>query len=154
MGGRLVERVNRLIRSGLAGISEDSGDTSSRNEKALIVVRHRLGQLIVQRRNLARELATPSPLARELSAKAEQAVRKGREDLARAAFIEAARMTSGQQAAVDEIAGLDADIALLESAIAQLTGQSPVSGAAESVSLRALSWWSQNFMAPSPSSSC
>lgn len=123
MAGRLVDRVNRLIRSGLAHISEDSGETAARTEKSLVIVRHRLGQMIVQRRDLARELANPPPEARDLSAKAEMAVRKGREDLARAALAEAERLTTGRQALIDEIASLDADIALLESAIVQLTGK-------------------------------
>jgi phage shock protein A len=137
MAGRLVDHVNRLIRSGLAHISEDSADVAARSEKSLVVVRHRLGQMIVQRRNLARDLANPPPEAQDLSAKAEMAVRKGREDLARAALAEAEKLTTGRQALVDEIAGLDADIALLESAIAQLTGQQPASPR-DSASLQAL----------------
>ena len=137
MAGRLVDHVNRLIRSGLAHISEDSADVAARSEKSLVVVRHRLGQMIVQRRNLARDLANPPPEAQDLSAKAEMAVRKGREDLARAALAEAEKLTTGRQALIDEIAGLDADIALLESAIAQLTGQQPASPR-DSASLQAL----------------
>lgn len=137
MAGRLVDRVNRLIRSGLAHISEDSSETAARAEKSLVIVRHRLGQMIVQRRNLARELANPPPEARDLSVKAEMAVRKGREDLARAALSEAERLTTGRQALIDEIASLDADIALLESAIVQLTGQHAATPQ-ENASLQAL----------------
>ena len=66
------------------------------------------------------------------------AVRKGREDLARAALAEVERLSAGRQELVDEIAGLDADIALLESAIGQLTGQNAVAAAADSASLQAL----------------
>lgn len=139
MAGRLVEHVNRLIRSGLAHISEDPvADAAARNVKSLIVVRHRLGQMIVQRRNLARELANPPPEAQDLSAKAEMAVRKGREDLARAALAEVEKLTTRRQALIDEIADLDADIALLESAITQLTGQQTAASHTESASLQAL----------------
>lgn len=137
MAGRLVDRVNRLIRSGLAHISEDSAEFTPRAEKSLAIVRHRLGQMIVQRRNLARALANPPPEAQHLSAQAEMAVRKGREDLARAALSEAERLTTGRQALIDEIASLDADIALLESAITQLTGKH-IATPQESASLQAL----------------
>lgn len=138
MAGRLVDLVNRAIRSGLASISEGEADSTTRNDKALVVVRHQLGQMIVHRRNLERELASPPPEARELTAKAEMAVRKGREDLARAAMAEIAKMTSGRQAMTDEIANLDADIAVLEAAIAKLTGQTPVADAIDRASLQAL----------------
>lgn len=138
MAGRLVDRVSRLIRSGLSHISEEADDTNVRAEKSLRLVRHHLGQMIVQRRNLERRLASPPPEAQDLAQKAEMAVRKGREDLARAALAEVERLSAGRQELVDEIAGLDADIALLESAIGQLTGQNAVASAADSASLQAL----------------
>jgi len=138
MAGRLVEQVNRLIRSGVANITGEVVDPAARNAKALVVVRHQLGKLIVDRRNLARELAELPPEAKALSEKAEMAVRKGREDLARAAMTEIARMTSGREAIAGEIAGLDADIAMLELAVAQLTGEKPSVGPSEQASLRAL----------------
>jgi phage shock protein A len=140
MAGRLVEQVNRLIRSGVASITEESTDIAARTgaaqqEWALHLVRDKLGKLIVERRQLARQLTDLPAVASELTEKAELAVRKGREDLARAAMAEVASMTSGRTGLADEIAGLDADIALLEDAIAQLTKskQTP-----QDASLRAL----------------
>jgi len=140
MAGRLVEQVNRLIRSGVASVTGESTDPAVRTgaaqqEWAVHLVRDKLGKLIVERRRLERQMMNLPAAASELIAKAETAVRKGREDLARAAMAEVASMTSGREGIADEIAGLDADIALLEDAVAQLTNSRP---GADEVSLRAL----------------
>lgn len=131
MPGRLVEQVNRLIRSGVASVtgesSGESPDPAARTQFALNLVRDKLGKLIVERRRLTRQLIELPAAAADLSAKAELAVRKGREDLARAAMAEVASMTSGRVGLADDIAALDADIAMLEHAIAQLTTVQPQS---------------------------
>jgi phage shock protein A len=85
-------------------------------------VRDKLGKLIVERRRLAKQLAELPQAATDLAQKAELAVRKGREDLARAAMAEIANLTAGRAGMAEEVEGLDADIALLEEAIAKLTG--------------------------------
>jgi hypothetical protein len=127
MAGRLVEQVNRLIRSGVASVTGESPDPAAGAEFALHLVRDRLGKLVVERRRLTRQLTELPAAASELSAKAELAVRKGREDLARAAMSEIASMTSGRAGLADDIASLDADIVLLEDAIAQLANTQPQS---------------------------
>lgn len=122
MAGRLVEQVNRLIRSGVASVTEESVDPAAQTEHALRLVRDKLGKLIVERRKLTRQLTELPAAATDLTRKAELAVRQGREDLARAAMAEVANMTSGRAGLADDISGLDADIALLEDAVAKLTG--------------------------------
>ena len=125
MAGRLVEQVNRLISSGVASVTGETPDPAAQTEHALRLVRDKLGKLIVERRRLSRQLTDLPQAATDLAHKAELAVRKGREDLARAALAEVANLTSGRAGMADEIAGLDADIALLEDAILQLAGTHP-----------------------------
>jgi phage shock protein A len=127
MVGRLVEQVNRLIRSGVASVTGETPDPAAQRAFALNLVRDKLGKLIVERRRLTRQLTELPAAASELTAKAELAVRKGREDLARAAMAEVASMTSGRAGLADDIASLDADIAMLEDAIGQLTNTQPKS---------------------------
>jgi phage shock protein A len=91
-------------------------------EHALRLVRDKLGKLIVERRRLMRQLTELPQAATDLAQKAELAVRKGREDLARAAMAEVENLTAGRAGIAGEIEGLDADIALLEDAIVKLTG--------------------------------
>ena len=127
MAGRLVEQVNRLIRSGVASVTGESPDSletgpAAQTEHALRLVRDKLGKLIVERRRLSRQLTELPQAATDLAEKAELAVRRGREDLARAAMAEVANLTAGRAGMADEIEGLDADIALLEDAIVKLTG--------------------------------
>ena len=123
MAGRLVEQVNRLIQAGIAGVTEEPRDPAQHLERALLLVRDRLGRTIVERRRLARSLADLAAHVAGLSQKAELAVRKGREDLARAAMAEVANMEQGRAALESDISSLDADIGLLEAAIAQITDQ-------------------------------
>lgn len=120
---RLVDRVNRLVRAGMDNLSErDASVAPPRTpEEALFLVRDRLGKLIVERRQLQRHIATLPDVSTELSSKAEIAVRHGREDLARAALLEASRLTSDRDALARDLANLDADIAMLEQAITQIT---------------------------------
>jgi len=125
MAGRLVEQVNRLIRSGVASVTGESADPAAQTEHALRLVRDKLGKLIVERRRLTRQMTDLPQAATDLTQKAELALRQGREDLARAAMTEVANMSAGRAGLGDDIAGLDADIALLEDAIAQLTGTQP-----------------------------
>lgn len=120
---RLVDRVNRLVRAGMDNLSErDTSIAPPRTrEEALFLVRDRLGKLIVERRQLQRHIASLPDVSTELSSKAEVAVRHGREDLARAALSEASRLASGRDALMFDLANLDADIALLEQAISQIS---------------------------------
>ena len=122
MAGRLVEQVNRLIREGVASVTGESANPAAQTEHALRLVRDKLGKLIVERRRLVRQLTDLPQAATDLVQKAELAVRKGREDLARAAMAEVANLTAGRAGMAGEIESLDADIALLEDAIEKLTG--------------------------------
>jgi phage shock protein A len=122
MAGRLVEQVNRLIREGVASVTGESADPAAQTEHALRLVRDKLGKLIVERRRLVRQLTDLPQAATDLAQKAELAVRKGREDLARAAMAEVANLTAGRAGMAGEIESLDADIALLEDAVEKLTG--------------------------------
>jgi phage shock protein A len=125
MAGRLVEQVNRLIREGVASVTGVAENPVARPEQAMAehalrLVRDKLGKLIVERRRLVRQLTDLPQAATDLAQKAELAVRKGREDLARAAMAEVANLTTGRAGMAEEIEGLDADIALLEDAIVKL----------------------------------
>ena len=139
MAGKLVEQVNRLIRAGIAGVTEEPRDPSADVERSLHLLRDRLGWTIVERRRLARKLAELPRNISELAGKAEVAVRKGREDLARAAMAEAGAMETGKRAIEEDIAGLDADTRLLEEAIAHFIGEKrAVHDHADDAALRAL----------------
>ncbi|HEV7689503.1 MAG TPA: hypothetical protein VGO52_01710 [Hyphomonadaceae bacterium] len=127
MAGRLVEQVNRLIREGVASVTGESDNPAAQPEHAMAehalrLVRDKLGKLIVERRRLVRQLTELPQAATDLAQKAELAVRRGREDLARAAMAEVANLTAGRAGMADDIEGLDADIALLEDAVMKLTG--------------------------------
>lgn len=125
---RLVDRVNRLVRAGMDNIHERNESISAPRtpEQALFLVRDRLGKLIVERRQLERHIASLPDASSDLTAKAETAVRHGRDDLARAALTEAHRLNAGRDDLARELSAIDGDIALLEQAIAHITaGQAP-----------------------------
>ena len=139
MAGKLVEQVDRLIRASIAGITEEPRDPSADIERSLRLLRDRLGRTIVERRRLARKLADLPDSISELAGKAEIAVRKGRDDLARAALAEIGAMERDKGAIQENIAGLDADARLLEQAIAHFSGEKQALGdQADDATLRAL----------------
>lgn len=121
---RLVDRVNGLVRAGIENLREtDTSPSYPRTqEEALFLVRDRLGKLIVERRRIQRHIAGLPDTASDLTGKAELAIRHGREDLARAALGEASRLGEDGLALETDLTGLNADIALLEQAVAHLTG--------------------------------
>jgi phage shock protein A len=123
MAGRLVEQVNRLIRAGIAHVGEEAPDPTVSIERSLHLLRDRLGKSLVERRRLAKRLADLPLGVSNLSGKVEAAVREGREDLARAALLHVSDMEQQRSALESDIAGLDADIRLLESTIARLAGE-------------------------------
>jgi phage shock protein A len=125
---RLVDRVNRLVRAGMDNIHERNEFVSAPRtpEQAMFLVRDRLGKLIVERRQLERHIASLPDASSDLTAKAETAVRYGRDDLARAALAAAHRLNADRVSLTRELAATDADIALLEQAIIQISaGQVP-----------------------------
>lgn len=124
---RLVDRVNRLVRAGLDNINDREMPPAPPRtaDEALFLVRDRLGKLIVERRNLQRRIDGVPEAASDLATKAELAVREGREDLARAAFDEAARLGLGRDGLMDALGAINADIALLEEAASRLAGPEP-----------------------------
>jgi phage shock protein A len=139
MAGKLVEQVDRLIRASIAGITEEPRDPSADIERSLHLLRDRLGRTIVERRRLVRKLAGFPDSISELAGKAEIAVRKGRDDLARAALAEIGAMESGKRAIEEDIAGLNADARLLEQAIGHFSGEKQAVGdQADDTTLRAL----------------
>src|SRR5689334_3321944 len=97
---RLVDRVNRLVRTGLDNIYERSELPAPPRtpDQALFLVRDQLGKLIVERRQLQRYVANLPETSSDLFSKAEIAVRHGRDDLARAALSEASRLDSERDA--------------------------------------------------------
>ena len=128
---RLVDRVNRLVRAGLDNFHERNEPPAPPRspEEALFLVRDRLGRLIVERRQLQRHIVNLPDVSADLSGKAETAVRHGREDLARAALSEASRLDGNREALTRDLAGIDADIALLEQAVAHLSSGQPAGDA-------------------------
>jgi phage shock protein A len=94
-------------------------------EDTLVEVRSAAARLIADRKESARGLGIIEKEAREWQAKAELALDKGREDLAKAALIEKAQVLKSadglrsQQAALDAgLAKLDEDIGKLEAKLA------------------------------------
>ena len=94
-------------------------------EDTLVEVRSAAARSIADKKDLNRKLGTLESELQDWDAKAELAMRKGREDLAKAGLVEKSRVASGIEAlqqdylAVDDgLAKLNDDIAKLESKLA------------------------------------
>lgn len=89
-------------------------------EETLIEVRATAARTIAERKELERKLARLQAAQGDWQGKAELALAKGREDLARAALAEKAKVGAAVRALQDELAQLDATLARLGDDIAKL----------------------------------
>lgn len=125
----IFTRFSDIVNSNINSILDKAEDPEKivrlmiqEMEDTLVEVRSAAARSIADKKDLNRKLTTLEREEREWDNKAELALRKGREDLAKAALVEKARVTSasevikGDYAAVDEgLTKLNEDIARLES---------------------------------------
>ncbi len=128
----IFSRFTDIVNSNINSILDKAEDPEKiirlmiqEMEDTLVEVRSAAARSIADKKESARALAALEKEAREWQAKAELAIDKGREDLAKAALVEKAhaeRSADGlraQQAAIDSgLEQLDEDIARLESKLA------------------------------------
>lgn len=128
----IFSRFTDIVNSNINSILDKAEDPEKivrlmiqEMEDTLVEVRTAAARAIADKKESARTLAALEKEAREWQAKAELAIDKGREDLAKAALVEKAhaeRSADGlreQQAAIDSgLEQLDDDIARLESKLA------------------------------------
>lgn len=89
-------------------------------EDTLVEVRSAAARSIADKKDLNRKLATLEREQREWDNKAELAMRKGREDLARAALVEKSRVTSAADVIRSDYAAVDEGLTKLNDDIARL----------------------------------
>ena len=128
----IFSRFTDIVNSNINAILDKAEDPEKivrlmiqEMEDTLVEVRSAAARFIADKKESARTLAALEKEAREWQAKAELAIDKGREDLAKAALVEKAhaeRSADGlreQQAAIDSgLEKLDDDIARLEAKLA------------------------------------
>jgi phage shock protein A len=89
-------------------------------EDTLVEVRSAAARSIADKKDLNRKLEALDRDAREWDAKAELAMRKGREDLARAALVEKSRVSSAAETIKTDYETIDEGLAKLNEDIARL----------------------------------
>lgn len=89
-------------------------------EDTLVEVRSSSAKTLADKKELARQIGRFEKDAEQWQAKAELALSKGREDLARAALLEKKKSAESAEAIVDELSHVDEHIAKLQSEITQL----------------------------------
>lgn len=124
----IFTRFSDIVNSNINAILDKAEDPEKivrlmiqEMEDTLVEVRSAAARSIADKKDLNRKLTSLEREEREWDNKAELALRKGREDLAKAALVEKARVTSASEiikadyAAVDEgLSKLNEDIARLE----------------------------------------
>ncbi|MCD8548272.1 MAG: phage shock protein PspA [Aeromonadaceae bacterium] len=89
-------------------------------EEGLVQERSNLARYLLEQKELERQLKRYADQAQEWQDKAQLALIKGREDLARAALLEKAKLTDAQQALQEELARVADGIGKLSQEIQQL----------------------------------
>lgn len=92
-------------------------------EDTLVEVRSAAARSIADKKDLNRKLETMEREQADWDSKAELALRKGREDLAKAALVEKSRVTSAADIVKSEYLAIDDGLAKLNSDIARLEGK-------------------------------
>lgn len=119
----LFQKMANIIREELEGFLDASEAGDSSKGKVLELtddVRHRLGILIAERHEFKTYLDKTDVEVAELTRKMEIAVDAGRDDLARMAINERNLLLDDWQAVESDIVEIDAEIAQLETLIAEI----------------------------------
>lgn len=125
---RILERLKAVVTRNLAdffGFASEAAPLGALNdiEARIDAMKARLGRLLVERRRILREASAPP--ADDADAKAEFAIRAGREDLARAALRARQALEAKRSSLEIELEALDAEIAAIERDLSELNARSP-----------------------------
>lgn len=123
----IFSRFTDIVNSNINAILDKAEDPEKivrlmiqEMEDTLVEVRSAAARLIADKKESARGLTALEKEARDWQAKAELALDKGREDLAKAALVEKARVHKSAEALRNERAVLDAGLEKLSEDIARL----------------------------------
>ena len=129
----IFSRLTDIVNSNITALLDRAEDPAKlirlivqEMEDTLVDVRSDAARLIAERKEIARRLGRLSEAANEWQARAELALQKGRDDLARAALIEKSKvsdlaklMTEDDASLKERMSDLDADIARLQTKLAE-----------------------------------
>jgi phage shock protein A len=123
----IFTRFSDIVNSNINAILDKAEDPEKivrlmiqEMEDTLVEVRSAAARSIADKKDLNRKLEALDRDAREWDAKAELAMRKGREDLARAALVEKSRVSSAAETIKTDYETIDEGLAKLNEDIARL----------------------------------
>lgn len=123
----IFTRFSDIVNSNINAILDKAEDPEKivrlmiqEMEDTLVEVRSAAARSIADKKDLNRRLETLEREQREWDGKAELAIRKGREDLAKAALVEKSRATTAAQAIKGDYATVDEGLTKLNDDIARL----------------------------------
>lgn len=123
----IFTRFSDIVNSNINAILDKAEDPEKivrlmiqEMEDTLVEVRSAAARSIADKKDLNRKLEALDSDAREWDAKAELAMRKGREDLARAALVEKSRVSNAAEAIKTDYETIDEGLAKLNEDIARL----------------------------------
>jgi len=126
----IFSRLSDIVNSNINAILDKAEDPEKiirlmiqEMEDTLVEVRSSAARVIAERKGLSRRLESFAGLEKDWGQKAELALRKGREDLARAALVEKAKVADTASALAGELAHLDSDLEAHEEDIVKLEGK-------------------------------
>ena len=126
----IFTRFSDIVNSNINAILDKAEDPEKivrlmiqEMEDTLVEVRSAAARSIADKKDLNRKLATVEREEREWDNKAELALRKGREDLAKAALVEKSRATAAVEAIKADYAAIDEGLAKLNEDISRLEGK-------------------------------
>ena len=123
----VFSRLSDIINSNLSAILDRAEDPQKiirlivqEMDETLVEVRATAARAIAERKEVTRQLDRYQGAQAEWERKAELALRKGREDLSRAALVEKAKLADAARSLADELAALDAALGQGDEDIAKL----------------------------------
>lgn len=123
----IFSRLNDIINSNVNAILDSAEDPQKiirmiiqEMEETLVEVRATAARTIAERKDLDRKLGRLREAQAEWDHKAELALRRGREDLSRAALVEKAKLAEAERALAEELATLNAVLGQGDEDIAKL----------------------------------
>ena len=123
----IFSRFSDIINSNINNLLDKAEDPAKmvrliiqEMEDTLVEVRSSSAKTLADKKELSRQVTRFENEAQQWQDKAELALSKGREDLARAALIEKKKCTENSQALVEELSHVEEHITKLQSEISQL----------------------------------